>query len=296
MHEVSRLRDAVAVQFETAGTSSPLYTAIDGLILLRSETERNQTHLVHKPALCIVVQGAKWTTFGERRLEYRTGQAMVVSIEMPGASQVVEGGPDAPYLSIVMELDQAIMRDVYGCMKTPPSPEAQPAAFVMALDEELLDCATRAVSLLHDPQAIPILYPTVMREICYRLLAGPYGGALSRIAVGVERNRRLIEAIQLLREKFDRAISIEDLAARAGLSATAFHRKFKVMTGMTPVQFQKQLRLMEARRLMLSGGISVEAAAFEVGYASPSQFSREYARLFGAPPRRDIERFQTMGQ
>lgn len=296
MHELSRLRDTVVEQFDDNANLSPFYTAIDGLILLQSETERNQTHIVHKPALCIVVQGAKWTAFGERRLDYRAGQAMVVSIEMPGASQVVEGGPDAPYLSVVIELDQATMRDVYGRMDTPPSPDAQSAAFVVDLDRMLLDCAIRAVRLLHEPQAIPILYPTVMREVCYRLLAGPYGGALSRIVVGTERNRRLIQAIKVLRESFDKATSIDDLAKRAGMSATAFHRKFKAMTGMTPVQFQKQMRLMEARRLMLSGAVSAETAAFEVGYASPSQFSREYARLFGAPPRRDIERLQVANQ
>ncbi|WP_323992919.1 AraC family transcriptional regulator [Nguyenibacter sp. L1] len=290
MDELSRLRDAVGTCFACHGNASPLYTAIDGLILLRSAAERNPAHILHKPALCIVVQGAKWTSFGALRLEYRTGQAMVVSVEMPGASQVVEGGEGAPYLSVVIELDRAIMREVFERMEAPPVPDDRAGAFVLELDDALVGCAARAVGLLREPQAIPILYPAVMREICYRLLAGPHGAVLSRLVVGVDRDRRLVEAIHALREKFDRVLRVDDLAAAAGLSPTAFHRQFKALTAMTPMQFQKQIRLMEARRLLLSGGMSAEAAAFAVGYASPSQFSREYRRMFGLPPARDALR------
>ncbi|KGI79274.1 AraC family transcriptional regulator [Oleiagrimonas soli] len=281
--------------FRCSGRESPWYTAVDGLILLRAQAEQKQTHLVHKPALCIVVQGVKWTTFGAQRLAYRTGQAMVVSVEMPGASQVIEGGSDAPYLSVVIELDGAIMREVYARMDTPPPSVEGPAAFVMDLDRGLLDCAARAVRLLSEPEAIAMLYPTVMREICYRLLAGPHGAALARMVVGTERDRRVTHALQTLRERYTETIRVDELAGVAGLSPAAFHRKFKAMTGMTPVQFQKQMRLMEARRRMLSRAMSAEVAAYEVGYASPSQFSRDYARLFGAPPRRDIERLRRTG-
>ncbi|WP_260690366.1 AraC family transcriptional regulator [Rhizobium leguminosarum] len=153
--------------------------------------ENVRLFIIHRPALCIVVQGAKWTTFGERRLHYRTSQAMVVSVEMPGASQVVHGAPDAPYLSAVIELDQAILREV--SMEAPPTPasDEHAAAFVMELNEAILGCAARAVSLLGEPQAIPLLYPGVKRELCYRLLAGPHGGVFARMAVGAERNRRL---------------------------------------------------------------------------------------------------------
>ncbi|WSH69765.1 AraC family transcriptional regulator (plasmid) [Rhizobium ruizarguesonis] len=290
MNTLSMLHDAVVAAFAAHGNGSPYFTAIDGLALLRSFSERHPNHLIHRPALCIVVQGAKWTTFGERRLHYRTSQAMVVSVEMPGASQVVHGAPDAPYLSAVIELDQATLREVYESMEAPPTPasDEHAAAFVMELNEAILGCAARAVSLLGEPQAIPLLYPGVKRELCYRLLAGPHGGVFARMVVGAERNRRLVEAIHALRGNFDKQVRVDDLAALAGLSPTAFHRQFKAMTAMTPVQFQKQIRLMEARRLMLSREMSAETVAFEVGYASPSQFSREYARLFGAPPRRDI--------
>lgn len=291
MSELSRLRDAVLREFAAGDRTNPYYTAVDGLILLRSETERNPTHILHKPALCIVVQGVKWTTFGDRRLEYRTGQAMVVSVEMPGASQVVEGGPDAPYLSVVIELDQAMMREVYQRLDDRPLPDQRPAAFVMDLDEDLLACAARAVRLLREPRAIPIVYPAVMCEICYRLLAGPYGSTLARMVVGTDRNRRLVQAINVVRERFDGPLRVDDLAAIAGLSTTAFHRQFKDLTGMTPIRFQKQIRLLEARRLMLADKVSAEAAAFQVGYASPSQFSREYRRMFGLPPARDVSSF-----
>ncbi|MCL6706917.1 AraC family transcriptional regulator [Pseudomonas sp. R2.Fl] len=294
MSALSTLHDAVTTALAARGNQSPYFTAVNGLILLRAHAERHPNHLIHRPALCIVVQGAKWTTFGDRRLEYRSGQAMVVSVEMPGASQVVRGGPEAPYLSAVIELDPVVMREVYETMDGPPTPAVdENAAFVMDLDEALLDCAVRVVGLLTEPKAIPLLHPGLMREISYRLLTGPHGAVFARMVVGPERNRRLLEAIHTLRDKFDQAIRVDDLAAQAGLSPTAFHRQFKALTAMTPVQFQKQIRLMEARRLLLSREMSAETVAFEVGYASPSQFSREYARLFGAPPRRDVGKLQS---
>ena len=164
---------------------------------------------------------------------------------------------------------------------------------VVDLDAPLLACAARAVRLLETPDAIPLLYPGIMREIGYWLLTGPQGGALAQRITGSGMQRRMAGALHALRAQFAGPVRISDLAAIAGLSPSAFHRHFRALTGMTPLNFQKQLRLMEARRLMLTGPLSAESAAFAVGYASASQFSREYARLFGAPPRRDIVRLQS---
>jgi AraC-like DNA-binding protein len=291
---MSGLVEAVTRFTNRQSGDSPYYTEIDGLIVLRSQTERHPTHIIHKPALCIVVQGAKWTTFGDRRLHYRAGQAMVVSLEMPGFSQVVEGGPDAPYLSVVIELDASAVRDVMAALDSPPTGDDRRAlgAFVVDFDGPLVECAMRAVRLLDTPKAAPILYPGLMREICYWLLTGPHGGAIARVIVGTKRGARLVDAVQTLRTRFAKTVRIEDLASTAGLSPSAFHRQFKTLTSMTPLQYQKKIRLMEARRLMITGAATAETAAFKVGYESPSQFSREYARTFRVPPKRDIERLR----
>ena len=294
MQALDNLRATLCTQIARMGGHSPFYTAIEGMILLQAKTERHPTHLLHKPALCIVVQGEKWTTFGERKLTYRAGQAMVVGLEMPGTSQVVEGDDASPYLSMVLTLDQAIMREVAETLPAPlPPPPQDSGAVVVDLDAPLLACAARALSLLDTPGAIPLLYPGIMREIGYWLLSGPQGSALAQQIAGTVPQRRMAGALHALRTQFAGPLRISDLAAIAGLSASAFHRHFKALTGMTPLNFQKQLRLMEARRLMLAGPLSAESAAFAVGYASASQFSREYARLFGAPPRRDITRLHT---
>jgi AraC-like DNA-binding protein len=292
MQALEDLRATLCRQIARLGGHSPFYTAIDGMIFLQANTDRHPTHLLHQPALCIVVQGEKWTAFGERKLTYRAGQAMVVGLEMPGTSQVVEGDDASPYLSLVLTLDQAIMREVCETLPMLPPPPEDNGAFVVDLDAPLLACAARAVSLLDNPDAIPLLYPGIMREVGYWLLTGPHGGALAQRITGTGPQRRMAWALHALRAQFAEPVRISDLAAIAGLSPSAFHRHFRALTGMTPLNFQKQLRLMEARRLMLTGNISAESAAFAVGYASASQFSREYARLFGAPPRRDIVRLQ----
>lgn len=293
MSELEPLRNALLRQFEDSNAASPLYTAVDGVILLKAKAERHPTYLVHKPAICMVIQGSKWTTFGARRLEYCAGQAMVVSVEMPGGSQVVEGD-DLPYLSMVVEFDLAIMREVYEALATqPPLGAPKPAgAFVIDLDAQLLSCAVRILELLDRPQAAPILYPVLMRELCYWLLASPHGEALAQQVVGNDLNRKVVQSIRMLRERYNKNVPLKALADNAGLSPSAFHRHFKTLTDMTPLDFQKKIRMVEARRLMIAEDMSAENAAFEVGYASASQFSREYARMFGAPPRRDIEKLR----
>ncbi|MFA9441784.1 AraC family transcriptional regulator N-terminal domain-containing protein [Uliginosibacterium sp. sgz301328] len=291
--QMTALVDAINRYTARQQGESPFYTEAEGLIVLRALPDRHPTHLVHKPALCIVVQGAKWTTFGSRRLEYRAGQAMVVSLEMPGSSQVMEGSKALPYLSVVIELDQAAMREVLAGLPSPPVADvaARDSAFVMPLGDALIDCALRAIRLLDTPEAIPVLYPLLMREICFWLLSGPHGGRIAQIIVGGPRHQGVVEAMHVLRERFAQSISIEELAALAKLSPSAFHHKFKALTSVTPLQYQKQIRLLEARRLMAAGEANVQSAAVRVGYESASQFNREYVRMFGAPPKRDILEF-----
>ncbi|GGA00978.1 AraC family transcriptional regulator [Dyella caseinilytica] len=269
---------------------SPLATAVDGLYMLRSDHEKLPSHLIFKPALCVVVQGAKWTIFGDRRFDYRAGQALVVSVEMPAFSRVAEASPTEPYLGVIIEFDLKIMSEVLEELDVPPEVVGHvgQGVFVTDFDGPLADCVLRMVRLLDTPKAIPMIAPMIMREIYYWLLTGPHGGEIAKIALASSHTHRVINAIYTLRDQFKETLRIEDLAAIAQLSASAFHRQFKALTSMTPLQYQKQLRLLEARHLLAAGAANVETAALQVGYESPSQFSREYARMFGAPPRRDI--------
>ncbi|MFM9271925.1 AraC family transcriptional regulator N-terminal domain-containing protein [Halomonas elongata] len=270
--------------------NSPYYTRVDGLVLLEARTERHPTHIIHYPALCLVVQGSKWTTFGDCRLDYHSGQAMVVGVEMPGFSQVVEGNDGAPYHSVVIGLDLAIMRQVHEAMSSPPRPKDAPVlgAFVMEVDDAIISCVTRMIRMLADPDGPSVLYPGLMREFCYHLLRGAYGPSFAELVSGTGASVMMQKAIRRIREDYAMPLPLGDLAKDAGLSPSAFHRHFKAITSMTPLGYQKQLRLMEARRLMLAKKVTAEQAAFGVGYASPSQFSRDYKRKFGAPPHRDI--------
>ena len=269
---------------------SPFATAIAGLTILRSDHPKPLSHMIIKPALCITLQGAKWTAFGERRFDYGAGQALVVGVEMPAVGQVTQASPDQPYLGLVIELDLGVMREVIESLDSAPIAleSVRHGVFVSDFEGPLADCAARAVRLLETPQAIALLYPAVMREICYWLLTGPHGGEVVKMALGSDRTRRLVGAIHALRDRYADPVRVNELASIAQLSPSAFHRQFKALTAMTPVQYQKQLRLFEARRLLASGETNVENAAFQVGYESASQFSREYSRMFGASPRRDV--------
>ncbi len=269
---------------------SPFATAIDGLTILRSNHEKPPAHLIFKPALCLVLQGAKWAIFGDKRYDYRAGQALVVSVELPALGRIVEASPAEPYLGVIIEFDLAAMRDIMEGIGARPEPggDPGPGVFVSAVDSPIADCALRLIRLLDTPEAIPAIAPLIMRELSYWLLTGPRGGDIGKVALANSHSRQLVHAIHVLRDRFMDPVRIEELAMTAGMSPSAFHRQFKAFTAMTPLQYQKQLRLLEARRLMASDAANAETAAFQVGYESSSQFSREYSRMFGTPPRRDI--------
>ncbi len=287
---LDELVESVRRYTEAQVGESPFRTAIEGLTLLRSDHEKRPNHLIFKPALCIVVQGAKWAIFGDQRFDYRAGQALVVSVEMPALGTVAEASPSEPYLGVILEFDLAVMREVLDKLDTPPEAgsKVDRGVFVWDFDGPLADCALRMVRLLDTPRAIPVLYPAIMREICYWLLTGPHGGEVVKMTLANSHAHRVIRAIHTLRDRFAEPIRIEELALIARMSPSAFHRQFKAITSMTPLQYQKQLRLLEARRLMLSDAANVETAAFQVGYESPSQFSREYSRMFALSPGRDV--------
>jgi AraC-like DNA-binding protein len=289
---LKELAQSVRQYTEGADGSAPSPTAIDGLRFLRSNQANRPGHCLFKPALYMTLQGAKWATFGEKRYKFAAGQALMVAVDIPSRGTVTVASSRKPYLGLEIELDFAIMQKVAEeidiAFTVPGKPKAT-GAFVLELNRQLVDCAQRAIRLLETPQAIPTLYPGIMREVCYWLLTGPGGNQVSQIMILANgHDQRIIQVIHTLRDKLSETIRVADLALAANMSQATFHRQFKSVTGMTPLQYQKQLRLHEARRLMIFGNAMVESAALEVGYASVSQFSREYARMFGTSPRRDV--------
>ncbi len=246
--------------------------------------------MIFKPVLCMVVQGAKCSMFGSERFEYRAGQALVVNVELPAFSQVTEASPSKPYLAVALEFDLALMQNVLESLETPPKADSDVGRGVFVTDVEgpLADCMLRLVRLLETPQAISTIYPLIVRELYYWLLTGPHGGQIAKLTLAGSHAQRILSAVHTLRERFAEPVRVEELAATARLSPSAFHRQFKALTSLTPLQYQKQLRLLEARRLMVSDAMNAELTAYAVGYESPSQFSREYSRMFGSAPQRDV--------
>ncbi len=245
-------------------------------------------HRVYKPSLCIVLRGAKQIVFGGDMLAYGPMQCLIVSMDMPACGQIVEASPDESFVGITIDLDPAVMHEVIEQMDAPPvaPADAGPALFVESVDAPLAECLLRLFRLADQPQAAPVLHPSIMREIYYWLLSGPHGGELRRQVQPDTHNDRIVKAISLLRANYTQRVRVEQLADVARMSPSSFHQHFKAMTSMTPLQFQKQLRLLEARRLMVAEAAGVADAAYQVGYESASQFSREYSRMFGASPKR----------
>jgi AraC-like DNA-binding protein len=296
MDVLEQLTEALLRYTDRQAGESPFATAIDGLAIMRSDHPKPPRHMLSRPAMCIVAQGAKWATFGGNTLEYRAGQALVVGVETPSTGRVVEASPGEPCLVLAFELDRAIMRSVAEELDPLPGASGEPCRGVFVTDflGPLAECALRLVRLLDRPAAIPMLYPIIMREICYWLLTGPHGGEVARMTLANGPSQRVINAMHSLRSRFAETVRVDELAAIAGMSQSAFHRQFKALTALTPLQYQKQLRLLEARRLMVSCAVNVETAAFQVGYESPSQFSREYTRMFGVAPKRDVTQLRTI--
>ncbi|RFU45454.1 AraC family transcriptional regulator [Paraburkholderia sp. DHOC27] len=278
--------------------TSPYATPLEGVYILRSDQPKPPTLRSASPALCIVAQGAKWASFGGAQLEYRAGQALVIGVQTPSTGRVFEASPDKPCLVLLLQLDLAMIRTVASEMANAPAPsgDASRGVFVAHFDGPLADCALRVVQLLDTPEASAVLLPMIMREIGYWLLAGPNGAEVAKLASIQSPSHKLAHAVDNLRANYAQPVRVEELAKIAQLSESAFHRQFKALTGLPPLQYQKQLRLLEARRLLLSQSMSVQAAAFEVGYESASQFSREYARMFGAPPKRELAHVKAIGE
>ena len=267
-------------------------TEVDSLSLIRANHPTAPIPSVYEASLCLIAQGAKRVSLVDHNLVYDASRYLLVSVDLPLIGHIIEASPDAPYLCCKVDLDQAVLADLL-IAEGNISPRADlPALAVYPSDPDLVDAVCRLVKLLDRPSSIATLAPLIEREILYLLLTGPHGAMLRHMAVADSHLGQISRAIARIRDRFHEQLRIDDIAGAAGMSASSLHAHFKALTRMTPLEYQKQLRLQEARRLMLAEGASAGTAGFAVGYESPSQFSREYRRLFGAPPRQDIERLQ----
>ncbi|MEH1832793.1 MAG: AraC family transcriptional regulator [Nostoc sp.] len=269
-------------------------TAINQLDFARSDLS-GAIPSIYEPRLCIVVQGKKAALLGEETYQYGMAQYLVVSVDLPINAYVIEATPDKPYLALKLSLDLVQLCDVIAQagMGTHKKENSVRGLFVSDANVPLLDCAIRLARLLNTPQDIPFLAPMIIRETYYRLLTGEQGEAIRQIATSGSNMQRIAEVIKMIKADFTQPMRVEDLAEQASMSPSSFHRHFKEVTSMSPLQYQKQLRLLAARHLMLAENFDAVDAAYQVGYESPSQFSREYARMFGAPPVKDIGRLRT---
>ena len=269
-------------------------TPVPGLRMMCVDAPAGDLHSVYRPLVCFVLQGAKRMTVGREAREVRGGHSVIVGADMPVVGRIVEAGPEAPYLAVSVELEMSLLRELSAETGGRDPARAPSVRTLFRSDSEaaLLDCAHRLTQLIDRPEAIPLLRPGLMRELHYWLLSGAHGPALLRLADPDSHAGRLAAAIRLLRSDYRSRLPVDRLARAAAMSLTAFHKHFKALTSLTPGQYQKRLRLIEARRLMLEEGLSASAAAFAVGYESISHFTRDYGRLFGAPPRRDTARMR----
>ncbi|HTG37660.1 AraC family transcriptional regulator [Sphingomonas sp.] len=271
-------------------------TTMDGVHIMRAFQEVMPIRRMYKPSLCVVLNGAKEILFGDTTLHYGVMECLIVSLELPAKGWMVGATHEDPFTGINIEIDVSVLREVLQQLPAPqrPGPLSDSCAFVGQVDAPLADCMMRFVRLAQAPDAAAMLYPSAMRELCYWLLTGPYGHKIAKLALPETHTERIARAICLLRENFNRTLRVEELAEAARMSASSFHHHFKAMTSMTPVQYQKQLRLLEARRLMVSEAANVSEAAYQVGYESASQFSREYSRAFGSAPKRDVMNYKAL--
>ena len=296
-HEAQRIEanreelvDRIARVIPEDGVIQPL----PGLYLGRRSVPLEKVHSVLEPSFCVIAQGSKVVFLGDHRYQYDPFNYLLTTLELPRVSQVLEASKEQPYLSLRLELDPNLVGSVLmeaGYAHTSAKTDVG-ATVVSALDADLLDAIVRLVRLVDLPAEARILMPLITREIIYRLLMGDQGERLRHLTVLGGYTPNIIAAIQRLRQDFDQTVRIEELAHEIGMSVSSFHHHFKAVTAMSPLQFQKRLRLQEARRLMLGEDLDANSAAYRVGYNDASHFNREYKSHFGVPPMRDVQRLR----
>ena len=291
-------RDLTSIIARFATRDEEYATPIGSLFFNRRSSPSQPLHTAQWPCFALVVQGAKSLTVGSEVYRYGVGDYLVVSVDLPVASRVTEASREVPHLGLGMKIEPSRLNDVLGRIMSGGSaraalaPDQMRGVAVNAASPELLDATLRLLRLLDRPEDIAALAPLIEQEILYRLLTGPFGPRLLQIAILETPSHRIAQAVASLRQSFTQPLRIAELAARVGMSVSSLHHHFKAITAMTPMQYQKQLRLHEARRLMLVERLDVGTAGYSVGYQTPSQFSREYTRHYGVSPLRDVKAAQ----
>lgn len=268
-------------------------TAIDGLTITATDAPTSPRAGVAEPSLGLVVQGRKRTLSGDRVFNYAAGEFLIAQLDLPVTGQVTEASAGCPFLGVGIRIEpQEIAAMLLETAASGGTPARAPGIAVAHAGAPLLDALSHLAGLLDSPQDVPVLAPLYRREVLWRLLTGPQGTVVREIGLADGNLAHITRTVRWIRDHHDDPIRVEQLASLAGMSESTFHRHFRAVTRMTPIQYQKALRLQEARLALVSGGRDVAEVAHAVGYDSASQFSREYRRLFGAPPGRDAQRIR----
>ncbi|MGJ7041908.1 AraC-like DNA-binding protein [Shinella sp. BE166] len=263
-------------------------TPVPGLTTIRTTQPTGLDYMIARPLVCLVLQGRKHVTMGANSFTFHAGDSLLITADVPTVSQILQASPDAPYLSLVLDLNPAVIAELCVEMQATAAPGGL-AIRSAPTDSEVSDAALRLMRLLDRPAAVPVLHAQLVRELHYWLLEGRHGAAIRQLGYPDGQAQRVARAVALLRAEFAQPLPVDRLAALAGMSPSSFHQHFRNVTSLSPLQFQKQLRLIEARRLMLSQGANASTAAYAVGYESVPQFTREYRRMFGLPPAQETQ-------
>jgi AraC-like DNA-binding protein len=279
------------------GSEENRATGIAGLTLHQRIAPTSPCSMTYEPGVTVIAQGRKRVDLGGTTFMYGEGQYLLTSVDLPIVSQIVEASAETPCLALSLKLEMTVIRDLLSREEMPvaQAPSHSPAMATGEATVEFLSACCRLIDLLDTPQDIPFLSGLIQREIIYRILRGPEGTRLRAIATLGDHSHRTAKAIAWIRANYAKPLRVEDLAQIAGMGLSTLHHHFRALTAMSPLQYQKQIRLQAARGRMLVDGLDAASAAFEVGYESATQFNREYSRLFGQPPMRDIRTLRSPG-
>jgi len=258
-------------------------TPIQGLTVIRQTTKGELQYAIFRPLVCLVVQGTKQISVGNQSFTHNAGATLLITADVPTVSQIARASLVEPYLSLALYLDPTVIGELWVEMKVAREATNVPVR-IDPTDREVADTALRLMRLLERPESVPVLQTQLIREMHYWLLSGRHGASVRQLGSPDSHAQRIARAVALIREEYAKQLPVERLAEAARMSASSFHQHFRAITTLSPLQFQKQLRLIEARRLMLAEGVSASHAAYTVGYESVPQFTREYGRMFGLPP------------
>jgi AraC-like DNA-binding protein len=279
--ELTTLADRISLQ-----SSGDVHSISPTLHIIRRERTSSMEAVLYRPVICLILQGGKETTIGNQTVKMQAGEAVLVSHDLPVVSKITHASIKAPYLALILSLEIGIIRSLYEQVGEPASATSNAKSLCAnTADPSWIEPLGRYLVLMDDPMGAEVIGPLILREIHFRLLMSPIGGMLRNLLSIDSHASRIAKSIKLIRENYRKSLVVNDLAGEAAMSASSFHEHFKSVTGTTPLQYQKDLRLIEAQKLLSAHNQSVSQAAFNVGYESSTQFSREYSRKFGCSPR-----------